>query len=72
MGSYIQTLGSRKTNYGWGFSSVVEPLPSKHKALGSVSSSEKKKKKEKKKERKKNKLLWKTRLAYLLKLRHGY
>jgi len=33
---------------GWGFSSVVERLPSKPKALGSVSSSEKKKEKEKK------------------------
>jgi len=29
---------------GWGFSSVVEHLPSKRKALGSVPSSEKKKK----------------------------
>jgi len=29
---------------GWGFSSVVEHLPSKRKALGSVLSSEKKKK----------------------------
>jgi len=37
---------------GWGFSSVVEHLPSKRKALGSVPSSEKvrKKKKEKKQE----------------------
>jgi len=33
---------------GWGFISVVERLPSKHKALGSVPSSEKKKRKEKK------------------------
>jgi len=33
---------------GWGFSSVVEHLPSKRKALGSVSSSEKKKEKKKK------------------------
>jgi len=32
---------------GWGFSSVVERLPSKRKALGSVSSSEKKKRKKK-------------------------
>jgi hypothetical protein len=31
--------------WGWGFSSVVEHLPSKHKALGSVLSSGKKKKK---------------------------
>jgi len=39
---------------GWGFSSVVERLPSKRKALGPVPSSEKKKKeKEKEKERKK-------------------
>ncbi|EDL99635.1 rCG37968 [Rattus norvegicus] len=35
--------------WGWGFSSVVERLPSKRKALGSVPSSEKKKKKKKKK-----------------------
>ena len=33
------------TSWGWGFSSVVERLPSKCKALGSVPSSEKKKKK---------------------------
>jgi len=32
---------------GWGFSSAVEHLPSKRKALGSVPSSEKKKKKKK-------------------------
>ena len=37
----------------WGFSSVVECLPSKHKALGSVPSSEKKEKKEKKKKKEK-------------------
>jgi hypothetical protein len=30
--------------WGWGFSKVVESLPSKHKALGSVLSSGKKKK----------------------------
>jgi len=35
---------------GWGFSSVVECLPRKRKALGSVPSSGKKKKKEKEKE----------------------
>jgi len=35
---------------GWGFSSVVECLPSNRKALGSVPSSGKKKKKEKEKE----------------------
>jgi hypothetical protein len=40
---------------GWGFSSVVERLPSKHKALGSVLSSGKKKEK-KKKEKKKRQL----------------
>jgi len=34
---------------GWGFSSAVERLPSKRKALGSVPSSEKKEKKKKKK-----------------------
>jgi len=33
---------------GWGFSSVVERLPRKHKVLGSVPSSEKKKKEPKK------------------------
>jgi len=33
------------TLWGWGFNSVVERLPSKRKALGSVPSSEKKKKK---------------------------
>jgi len=33
---------------GWGFSSVVEHLPSKRKALGSVPSSEKKKDNERK------------------------
>jgi len=33
------------TLWGWGFSSLVEPLPSERKALGSVPSSEKKKKK---------------------------
>jgi len=31
-------------DWGWGFSSVVERLPRKRKALGSVPSSEKKKK----------------------------
>jgi len=44
--SSIEKEGPR----GWGFSSVVEHLPSKHKALGSVPSSEKKRKKKKKKE----------------------
>jgi len=37
---------------GWGFSSVVGRLPSKHKALGSVPSSKKKKKKRKKRKEK--------------------
>jgi len=41
-------MGLRKILGGWGFSSVVERLPSKRKALGSVPSSEKKKKKERK------------------------
>ena len=35
----------RQETAGWGFSSVVEHLPSKRKAVGSVLSSEKKKKK---------------------------
>jgi len=38
--------------WGWGFSSVVERLPSKRKALSSVPSS-RKKKREKKREKKK-------------------
>jgi len=44
---------------GWGFSSVVERLPRKRKALGSVPSSKKKrtKKKKKKKEKKKKQSL---------------
>ena len=37
---------------GWGFSSVVERLPRKRKALGSVPSSEKKNQKKKKKKKK--------------------
>jgi len=42
--------GSQKTICGgWGFSSVVECLPRKRKALGSVPSSEKKNQKKKKK-----------------------
>ena len=36
-------------NWGWGFSSVVERLPRKRKALGSVPSSEKKNQKNKNK-----------------------
>jgi len=46
---------SKKDVWGWGFSSVVERLPRKRKALGSVPSSEKKKKRTtttKKKEKK--------------------
>jgi len=39
----------KRKHRGWGFSSVVERLPSKRKALGSVPSSEKKKKEKKKK-----------------------
>jgi len=39
----------QKALQGWGFSSVVGRLPSRHKALGSVPSSEKKKKEKKKK-----------------------
>jgi len=39
----------KRTGYGgWGFSSVVEHLPRKRKALGSVPSSEKKRTKKKK------------------------
>jgi len=37
---------------GWGFSSVVECLPSKRKALGLVPSSQGEKKKDKKKKKK--------------------
>jgi len=44
-----QEVGLKKWVLGWGFSSVVEHLPSERKALGSVPSSEKKKKKRKKK-----------------------
>jgi len=40
---------------GWGFSSVVERLPRKRKALGSVPSSEKKNQKKKKKKEKERK-----------------
>jgi len=46
--SRIQEL--RFVWWGWGFSSVVEHLPRKHKALGSVPSSEKKNQKKKKKD----------------------
>jgi len=43
-----QVSGEKKESRGWEFSSVVERLPSKLKALGSVPSSGKKKEKEKK------------------------
>jgi len=44
-GKHTHELKLRKSyNRGWGISSVVERLPSKLKALGSVPSSEKKKK----------------------------
>jgi len=41
-------LTFKKKYWGWGFSSVVERLPRKRKALGSVPSSEKKEPKKKK------------------------
>jgi len=47
-----QILPRNKDIRGWGFSSVVERLPRKHKALGSVPSSGKKKRKQKKKKKK--------------------
>jgi len=46
--SFVNSFTFNKlVNWGWGCSSVVECLPSKRKALGSVPSSEKKKKKKK-------------------------
>jgi len=50
-------LGSirKQVGRGWGFSSAVEHLPSKCKALGSVLSSGKKNKKKNKKEKQKRK-----------------
>jgi len=42
-------LHKKRDIWGWGFSSVVERLPRKRKALGSVPSSEKKKEPKKKK-----------------------
>jgi len=42
-------LPQNQKTRGWGFSSVVERLPRKRKALGSVPSSEKKNQKKKKK-----------------------
>jgi len=50
-----QNLIHFKKMWGWGFSSVVERLPRKRKALGSVPSSEKKNKKKKKKKKRKGK-----------------
>jgi len=44
-----ESVNKKDIRGGWGFSSVVERLPRKRKALGSVPSSEKKKKKKKKK-----------------------
>jgi len=48
-----QRLATGSNAWGWGFSSVVEFLPSKCKALGSVPSAGKKEKEEKKKKKKK-------------------
>jgi len=45
-----RNIMTKKRVGGWGFSSVVERLPRKRKALGSVPSSEKKNQKKKKKE----------------------
>jgi len=61
---------SKAQTRGWGFSSVVERLPSKRKALGSVRSSEKKKKEEKKKvfQKKKKKSPDQAQLALSLSL----
>lgn len=46
-GQFCSSQGERRrdaaqdtSDWGWGFSSVVEPLPSKGKALGSVLSSD--------------------------------
>jgi hypothetical protein len=46
-------MSQNKKSRGWGFSSVVECLPSKPKALGSGLSSRKKKKKKRKKKKEK-------------------
>jgi len=43
--------GLESVAWGWGFSSMVERLPRKRKALGSVPSSEKKNQKKKKKKK---------------------
>jgi len=42
-----EMIGKKNYLWGWGFSSVVERLPKKRKALGSVPSSEKKEPKKK-------------------------
>jgi hypothetical protein len=42
--THIDGVNKEKESQGWGFSSVVEHLPSKHKALGLVLSSGGKKK----------------------------
>jgi len=44
----VKHIDIKIKKWGWGFSSVVECLLSKRKALGSVPSSEKKEKKKKK------------------------
>lgn len=51
--------------WGWGFSSVVERLPSKCKVLGSVPSSGKKRKEKKRKERKKKQITKVTLTTFL-------
>jgi hypothetical protein len=51
MGQWRDGLVVKSTCRGWGFSSVIEHLPRKWKALGSVLSSGKKKKKKKKKDK---------------------
>jgi len=48
----LNELLLKKKNRGWGFSSVVERLPSKRKALGLVLSSGNKKIKKKKRKKK--------------------
>jgi len=54
----IQRKEKKRNSWGWGFSSVVERLPRKRKALGSVPSSKKKEPKRKKKKKKKKKKLF--------------
>jgi len=41
-GNNIRNVNKKYSSWGWGFSSVVERLPRKRKALGSVPSSDKK------------------------------